>query len=256
MGTVSRLAEPLLRVSKVCKRFGNVEALGDVDVTLKEGTIHGIVGPNGAGKTTLLNVISGYLLPGSGRVELYGRDVTRLTPQQRVPLGVVRTFQNIRLFGGLTVLENVLLGQHCRARTGMRSLLPFRTPADKQLLASAEHSLELFDLLPYRKRRAAELPYGVQKELEMARALAARPSVLLLDEPAAGMTSEGRDSLSRRILKLREEGLSILVVEHDMEIIGRVCDEVTVLNFGRKLTEGPTADVLTSDEVRTAYLGN
>jgi len=252
---VSPVAAPLLQVSKVCKRFGSVEALGDIDVTLQEGTIHGIVGPNGAGKTTLLNVISGYLLPDTGSVQLAGRDVTRLTPQQRVPLGVVRTFQNIRLFGGLTVLENVLLGQHSRARTGLRSLLPLRTSADKQLLAAAEHSLELFDLLPYRQRRAAELPYGVQKELEMARALAAEPRVLLLDEPAAGMTSEGRDSLSERIRTLRAEGLSILLVEHDMEIIAKVCDQVTVLNFGRKLTEGPPPVVLASAEVRTAYLG-
>lgn len=249
------MADPLLDVTGISKRFGNVEALGDVDVVLREGAIHGIVGPNGAGKTTLLNVISGYLLPGAGRVRLDGRDVTKLTPQQRVPLGVVRTFQNIRLFGGLTVLQNVLIGQHSHARTGPLSLLPLRTRKDKDLRAHAEHSLELFELTQYRNRRAAELPYGVQKQLEMARALAARPRVLLLDEPAAGMTSEGRATLGVRIRALRDEGLSIIVVEHDMDIIARVCDEVTVLNFGRKLMHGPTAQVLTSDDVRTAYLG-
>lgn len=249
------MAEPLLQAIRICKNFQGVEALGDVDVSLERGTIHGIVGPNGAGKTTLLNILSGYVRPTTGRVQIEGRDVTRLSPQRRVPLGVVRTFQNIRLFGGLTVLDNVLLGQHSRARTGLVSLVPMRSRTDKKLRADAEHALELFELLPYRKRRAGELPYGVQKQLEMARALAARPNALLLDEPAAGMTSEGRHSLVQRIRKMRDEGLSVLVVEHDMDIIAKVCDVVTVLNFGRKLTEGTPETVLASDEVRTAYLG-
>jgi branched-chain amino acid transport system ATP-binding protein len=249
------LAEPLLRVSGVCKRFQGVEALGDVDVELAGGTIHGVVGPNGAGKTTLLNVISGYVAPDSGVVELNGRNVTRLTPQARVPLGVVRTFQNIRLFGGLSVLDNVLIGQHSRAHTGLLSLLPLRSPADRRLRAEAREALELFDLLPYRRRRAAELPYGLQKQLELARALAARPRVLLLDEPAAGMTAEGRAALVPRIRELRDRGMSVVIVEHDMDVIAKVCDHVTVLNFGRKLIEGRPHQVLTSDEVRTAYLG-
>ncbi len=248
-------APPLLDVVGVSKRFGSVDALADIDVQLRQGSIHGIVDPNGAGKTTLLNVVSGYLLPGAGRIELDGRDVTTLTPQQRVPLGVVRTFQNIRLFNGLTVLQNVLVGQHAHARTGPLSLLPFRTRLDKQLREHAEHSLQLFELERYRDRLAGELPYGLQKQLEMARALAARPRVLLLDEPAAGMTTDGRGVLSGRIRALRDEGLSIIVVEHDMDIIAKVCDYVTVLNFGRKLTEGATHDVLASDAVRTAYLG-
>ena len=245
----------LLSVRGVTKHFQGVEALGDVDVTLHEGTIHGIVGPNGAGKTTLLNVVSGYVRPERGRVELDGRDVTRFTPQRRVPLGVVRTFQNIRLYGGLSVLDNVRLGQHTRALTGLRSLWPVRGSRERELRAEAERALELFDLLPYRRRRAAELPYGLQKQLEMARALAARPRVLLLDEPAAGMPAEGREALVERIHDLRDEGLSIVVVEHDMDVISKVCDHVTVLNFGRRLTDGPPAQVLASDAVRTAYLG-
>lgn len=251
---MSPLAD-LLRVTGVTKRFQGVEALADIDLTLDEGSIHGIVGPNGAGKTTFLNVASGYVRPDGGRVELAGRDITRLTPQLRVPLGVVRTFQNIRLYGGLTVLENVLLGQHSRAVTGLRSLWPFPTPRERELRAEAERALELFELLPYRRRRAAELPYGLQKQLEMARAMAAQPRVLLLDEPAAGMTAEGREALVDRIRELREQGLSIVVVEHDMDVIAKVCDHVTVLNFGRKLTEGPPGPVLASDAVRTAYLG-
>jgi branched-chain amino acid transport system ATP-binding protein len=130
-----------------------------------------------------------------------------------------------------------------------------RGARERALRAEAEHALELFELLPYRKRRAAELPYGLQKQLEMARALAARPRVLLLDEPAAGMTSEGREALVLRIRDLRDEGISIIVVEHDMDVIAKLCDHVTVLNFGRRLTEGPPAQVLASDAVRTAYLG-
>ncbi|WP_133901677.1 ABC transporter ATP-binding protein [Actinophytocola oryzae] len=249
------LAEPLLKVSGICKRFQGVEALGDIDIELAEGTIHGVVGPNGAGKTTLLNVISGYVAPNSGSVTLGDREITKLTPQQRVPLGVVRTFQNIRLFGGLSVVDNLLIGQHSRAHTGFFSLWPLRTGSEKRLRAEAREALELFDLLPYRKRRAAELPYGLQKQLEMARALAARPRVLLLDEPAAGMTTDGRAALVPRIRELRDRGMSVIVVEHDMDVIAKVCDHVTVLNFGRKLIDGAPAEVLASDEVRTAYLG-
>lgn len=249
------LPEPLLRVAGISKHFQGVEALGEVDLELREGTIHGVVGPNGAGKTTLLNVISGYVAPNAGSVSLDGADITGLTPQQRVPLGVVRTFQNIRLFGGLSVQDNLLIGQHSRAHTGVASLWPLRTGAERGLRAEVREALELFDLMPYRKRRAAELPYGLQKQLEMARALAARPRVLLLDEPAAGMTTDGRHALVPRIRELRDRGMSVIVVEHDMDVIAKVCDHVTVLNFGRRLIDGSPEQVLTSDEVRTAYLG-
>ncbi|MBM9468748.1 ABC transporter ATP-binding protein [Nakamurella leprariae] len=249
------MAEPLLQATGLSKSFGSVQALEDIDVTLHEGTIHGIVGPNGAGKTTLLSVMSGYLLPNAGTVQLRGRDITGLTPQRRVPLGVVRTFQNIRLFGGLSVLENVMIGQHAHARTGLSSLLPFRTASDRRLLAEAKDTLELFDLARYGKRPVSQLPYGVQKQLEMARAMATRPKVLLLDEPAAGMTTEGRGQLSTRIRRLRDEGVSVVIVEHDMDVIAKVCDEVTVLNFGRRIMHGEPLEVLSSAEVRTAYLG-
>lgn len=245
----------VLHLDGVTIRRGGNDLLHELSLAIELDERWVVLGPNGAGKTTLLNVLSGYLLPGAGRIEIDGRDVTTLTPQQRVPLGVVRTFQNIRLFNGLTVLQNVLVGQHAYARTGPLSLLPFRTRLDKQLREHADHSLQLFELERYRDRLAGELPYGLQKQLEMARALAARPRALLLDEPAAGMTTDGRVVLSRRIRSLRDEGLSIVIVEHDMDIIAKVCDHVTVLNFGRKLTEGATHEVLASDAVRTAYLG-
>ena len=249
------MAEPLITASKITKDFQGVTALADVDVRLDRGSVHGIVGPNGAGKTTLLNVLSGFVRPTSGRVEIEGRDVTRLTPQRRVPLGMMRTFQNIRLFGGLTVLENVLVGQHTHSRTGFTSLVPVRGRRERELRQDAEHALEVFELTQYRTRRAASLPYGVQKQVEMARALAARPKAMLLDEPAAGMTAEGRQVLVGRINQMRDEGLSIFVVEHDMDIIAKVCDVVTVLNFGTKLLDGTPDVVLSSDLVRAAYLG-
>ena len=249
------MAEPLITASKITKDFQGVAALADVDVRLDRGSVHGIVGPNGAGKTTLLNVLSGFVRPTSGRVEIEGRDVTRLSPQRRVPLGMMRTFQNIRLFGGLTVLENVLVGQHTHSRTGFTSLVPVRGQRERELRKNAEHALEVFELTAYRKRRAASLPYGVQKQVEMARAMAARPKAMLLDEPAAGMNAEGRQVLVGRINQMRDEGLSIFVVEHDMDIIAKVCDVVTVLNFGTKLLDGTPDVVLSSDLVRAAYLG-
>lgn len=252
---MSRLAEVILRTTAITKRFAGVEALSGVDWELHRGAIHGIVGPNGAGKTTLLNVISGFVAPSEGRVELEGRDITRLRPQQRVPLGIVRTFQNIRLYGGLTVWENILIGQHARARSGLASVWPVRTSGERELREEAGRLLELFGLTAYRRRRAAEIPYGSQKQLEMARALAARPQVLLLDEPAAGMTAEDRAVLVPRIQSLRAEGLSVVIVEHDMEVISKVSDTVTVLNFGRKLIEGTPDEAFASPEVRTAYLG-
>lgn len=250
------MSEALLEARGIHRSFGRVQALSDVDLRLDAGSIHGVVGPNGAGKTSLLNVISGYLLPDSGTVTVNGRDVTRWTPARRVPVGVVRTFQNIRLFGALTARQNILLGQHSRARSGWASLLPVRTMRDRHFQAEVDELLEMFELTPYRDRRAADLPYGVQKQLDMARAMAARPSVLLLDEPAAGMTTAGRLLLSERIRQIRDEGVSVVVVEHDMDVISRVCDTVTVLNYGRLLTAGPPRTVLASPEVKVAYLGD
>ncbi len=249
------MADLTLRASDITKDFLGVTALADVTLEVERGSIHGVVGPNGAGKTTLLNVMSGFLPPTKGIVELDGRDITGLTPQKRVPLGLTRTFQNLRLFGGLTVRENVLLGQHSHARTGFLSLWPLKTAADKELDREADHALGIFGLTDYRKRRASTLPYGLQKQLEIARAVSAKPKLLLMDEPAAGMTAKERLDLVPRIRALRDEGITVVIVEHDMDVIATVCDVVTVLNFGRKLIEGTPADALASEQVRTAYLG-
>lgn len=245
----------ICEINGISKRFQGVEALSDISVQIGTGTIHGIVGPNGAGKTTLLNIVTGYLRADAGTVTLDGNDITRLPPNRRVPLGVVRTFQNIRLFSGLTVRQNVLLGQYHRARSGFTALWPMRTRSERALESEADEYLELFGLTEYADRRAGQLPYGLQKQLEMARALVAHPRLLLLDEPAAGMTETDRLAFVPRIMALRDRGMTVLVVEHDMNVITKSCDIVTVLNFGRKLAEGPPVETLATDEVRTAYVG-
>jgi branched-chain amino acid transport system ATP-binding protein len=246
---------PALAVEGVSKRFQGVEALLDISIRVPPGTVHGVVGPNGAGKTTLLNVITGYVRADHGRVLLGGLDITRKSPSRRVPLGLVRTFQNIRLFGGLSVMQNVLVGQHHRARSGFTSLWPLPTSSDRALTAEARACIERFGLAEYADRLAGELPYGLQKQLEMARAMMARPTVLLLDEPAAGMTEFDRAAFVPYLHQLRDEGMTIVVVEHDMNLITKSCDTVTVLNFGRLLAEGPPAEALSSEEVRIAYVG-
>ncbi len=244
-----------LAVTGIGKAFDGVVALDDVSLTVAAGSIHGIIGPNGAGKTTLLNVVTGYLRADHGRVVAFGVDVTSWSPNRRVPLGMVRAFQNIRLFGGLTVEENVLIGQHHRAASGFASLWPFPTARERELRAEAADCIERLGLGEYRHRRAGELPYGLQKQLELARALMARPRLLLLDEPAAGMTETDREELVPRLAGLRDSGVTVVIVEHDMNVITKSCDVVTVLNFGRRLAEGPPAETLASEEVRTAYVG-
>lgn len=249
------MPDAALAVDQVGKRFQGVEALADVTITVAPGSVHGIVGPNGAGKTTLLNVVTGYVRADRGRVVVHGTDVTSWSPNRRVPLGLVRTFQNIRLFGGLTVRQNVLIGQHHRATSGFASLWPLPTAKERALRAEADEVIERLGLGDYRDRLAGEMPYGLQKQLELARALMARPRVLLLDEPAAGMPEADREAFVPRLHDLRDAGVTIVIVEHDMNVITKSCDVVTVLNFGRVLAEGPPAETLATEAVRTAYVG-
>jgi len=244
-----------LTVSDIGKRFEGVEALADISLAVRPGSIHGIVGPNGAGKTTLLNVITGYVRADRGTVCVDATDVTRWAPNRRVPLGLVRTFQNIRLFGGLTVEQNLRIGQHHRATSGFASLWPFATARERTLRVEVDECVERFGLAEYRRRRAGELPYGLQKQLELARALMAHPRLLLLDEPAAGMTEQDREAFVPRLKELCRTGVTIVIVEHDMNVISKSCDLVTVLNFGRLLAEGTPAETLSSADVRAAYVG-
>lgn len=247
--------EPVLRLRQVTRRFAGLIAVDAVDLEVFAGQVHGVIGPNGAGKTTLFNLISGFLLPDAGSVVLAGRDITRLPTHRRTALGIVRTFQNIRLFGGLTVTQNILVGQHHVAGTGLRSIWPMPTRLERSLRDKSAELLELFRLGDYQNRLARELPYGVQKRLEMARALASEPRVLMLDEPTAGMNEHESDEIIDEILAIRQRGVTVLLVEHDMNVVMETSDQISVLNFGKKIAEGEPEAVQADEAVRVAYLG-
>jgi branched-chain amino acid transport system ATP-binding protein len=249
------LADVILRAEGLVKRFGGLAAVDGVDLAVRGGQVHGIIGPNGAGKTTLFNLISGFLAPDAGRLWLEEREITKLPIHERTRLGIVRTFQNIRVFRGLSVLENVLVGQHTQARPGFFSIWPWVDQRERDLRQRAEELLALFRLADDRHRLASELPYGAQKRIEMARALAAGPKVLLLDEPTAGMNEHESEEIAEEILAVRARGVTVVLVEHDMNVVMSTSDLVTVLNFGVKIAEGGPEAIQADPEVRLAYLG-
>jgi len=236
----------VLRAEGVGMAFSGLQALMDVDLTLEHGAILGLIGPNGSGKTTLLNILSGVLRPTHGRVWIGSRDVTGLPAHRIAALGVARTFQNIRLFSQMTVLENVEVGA---------ALHPER-PGGSALRRAARLMLTETGLVDVADRPAATLPYGVRRRVEIARALATRPAFLLLDEPAAGANEAESDELRGLISELRvAHGLGMLVVEHDLRLIMRVADRIAVLNEGRQIAHGTAAEVSVDPAVREAYLG-
>jgi branched-chain amino acid transport system ATP-binding protein len=257
----ARADAPILRVANISLAFGGLKALRNVTLKVEPGSITALVGPNGAGKTSLFNAISGFYRPQTGRVFFEGRDVTGLSAPARAKMGLARTFQNIALFRGLTVLDNIKLGRHAHLRTSLvEALFYYGRPQREEMELRAEIEERIIDFLEIDHIRHAPvgaLPYGLQKRVELARALAMKPRLLMLDEPVAGMNREETEDMARFVLDVREEwGVTILMVEHDMRLVMDISDHVVVLNFGEIIARGLPADVQCNEEVAKAYLGS
>ncbi len=254
------MSSALLKIHNITMQFGGVTAIDSLSFSVKEGEIYGLIGPNGAGKTTIFNIITGNYQPTEGNVNFENEIITGTKPNIVVQKGIARTFQNIRLFKSMSVLDNILIGFHNQTHYTYLEAI-FRLPRyfghEKRIRAEAMAILDEFNLTKYANHKATDLSYGNQRKVEIARAVATKPSLLLLDEPAAGMNPIETADLSNIIHKIKRDfNLTILLIEHDMKFVNHMCDLVTVLDYGEKIFEGKPADAIVDEKVITAYLGD
>lgn len=251
--------QPILSVRGLTRAFGGLVAVNNVSFDIYPGEIYGLIGPNGAGKTTVINMLSGLLSPTSGTVRFKGRNIEKLPAHRIAELGIARTYQNMRLFGAMTVLQNVVVGQHARLHSTLAGRLVFSPHVRREERLARDKARSLLSavgLESVAEQPASALAYGNQRRLELVRALASGPQILLLDEPAAGMNAAESRTLESRLRALSESGLTLLVIEHDVSLVMALCDRISVLNFGHLIAEGTPAQISSNPQVVEAYLGN